>query len=130
VSICYPAPRGAHPLTGKRAADLPLTDGRHLYQALRGGRFLLAAGPGTFPADAAAGYGDRVEAVTVARSSGTAALIRPDAYIAWAVDSAGSQSVPEIRNALARWCGSPGRSTVAHPAEWTDAQPGHRWTPP
>jgi hypothetical protein len=71
VSIRYPAPRGAHPLTGKRAGDLPLTDGRRLYQALRGGRFLLAASPGELLADATAGYHDRVEAITVARSSGT-----------------------------------------------------------
>ena len=49
LRISYPAPRGAHPLTGKRVADLPLTDGRRLYEALRGGRFLLAAGPGALP---------------------------------------------------------------------------------
>lgn len=43
VGISYPAPPGAHPLAGKRVGDLPLADGRRLYEALRGGRFLLAA---------------------------------------------------------------------------------------
>jgi 2-polyprenyl-6-methoxyphenol hydroxylase-like FAD-dependent oxidoreductase len=117
LSISYPAPPGAHPLTGERVADLPLTDGRRLYQALRSGRFLLAAGPGVLLTEATSGYDDRVEAVTVARSSGTVALIRPDAYIAWA----GSYAVadhrpPDARGALARWCGSPGYSTAA--ARW------------
>jgi 2-polyprenyl-6-methoxyphenol hydroxylase-like FAD-dependent oxidoreductase len=108
VSICYPVPRGAHPLAGKRVADLPLADGRRLYEALRGGRFLLAASPGALPADAATGYGDRVEVAPVARACGTVALIRPDAYIAWA--AAGKAAIaPQIRGGLARWCGSPAR---------------------
>jgi 2-polyprenyl-6-methoxyphenol hydroxylase-like FAD-dependent oxidoreductase len=116
VVISYPAPRGAHALTGKRAADLPLADGRRLYQALRGGRFLLAASPGALPADAASGYGDRVDAAPLARASGTVALIRPDAYIAWAA-AATTASTPQIRESLARWCGSP-----AHPATQTSGQ--------
>jgi 2-polyprenyl-6-methoxyphenol hydroxylase-like FAD-dependent oxidoreductase len=106
LSISYPAPRGAHPLTGKRAADLPLADGRRLYEALRGGRFLLAADVGALPADAASGYGDRVDAVPVARTSGMVALIRPDAYIAWAA-AGNAAGAPQIRDSLARWCGSP-----------------------
>jgi 2-polyprenyl-6-methoxyphenol hydroxylase-like FAD-dependent oxidoreductase len=116
VSICYPAPRGAHPLAGKRAADLPLADGRRLYQALRGGRFLLAASPGALPADAASGYGDRVDAAPLARASDTVTLIRPDTYIAWAA-AANTATAPQIRDSLARWCGSP-----AHPATHTAGQ--------
>jgi 2-polyprenyl-6-methoxyphenol hydroxylase-like FAD-dependent oxidoreductase len=116
VSISYPAPPGAHPLAGKRVADLPLADGRRLYEALRGGRFLLAASPGALPADAASGYRDRVDAAPVARASGTVALIRPDAYIAWA--AAGNSAIaPQIRGCLARWCGNP-----AHPAAQTADQ--------
>jgi Aromatic-ring hydroxylase, C-terminal len=107
----YLAPRGAHPLTGQRVADLPLTDGRRLYETLRGGRFLLAAGPGALPGgplpgDAAVGYSGRVDTVTVTRPSGTIALIRPDAYIAWAQGSVTGDRTPQIRDALARWCGS------------------------
>jgi 2-polyprenyl-6-methoxyphenol hydroxylase-like FAD-dependent oxidoreductase len=113
VGISYPAPPGAHALAGKRVADLPLADGRRLYEALRGGRFLLAASPGALPADAASGYGDRVEVAPVARACGTVALIRPDAYIAWAA-AGDAASAPQIRGCLARWCGSP-----AHPAAQT-----------
>jgi hypothetical protein len=109
-SISYPAPPGAHPLAGKRVADLALADGRRLYQALRGGRFLLAASPGVLPDEAASGYGDRVDAVPLARACGTVALIRPDAYIAWAA-AGGAAAAPQIRDGLARWCGNP-----AHPA--------------
>ncbi len=113
VGICYPAPHGAHPLVGKRVADLPVAGGRRLYQTLRGGRFLLAASPGVLQADAASGYGDRVEVASVARASGTVALIRPDAYIAWAA-SGDTATAPQIRGTLAHWCGSP-----AHPAAQT-----------
>ncbi|MFK8847519.1 FAD-dependent monooxygenase [Streptomyces sp. Ac-502] len=41
VGISYRAERGAHPLTGKRAPDLRLAGGTRLYEALRGGRFVL-----------------------------------------------------------------------------------------
>jgi 2-polyprenyl-6-methoxyphenol hydroxylase-like FAD-dependent oxidoreductase len=108
VSISYPTPPGAHPLAGKRVADLRLADGRRLYEALRCGRFLLAGGPGTLPADAATGYRDRVEAAPIAHASSTVALIRPDAYIAWA--AAASAATPsQIRACLEHWCGSPAR---------------------
>jgi hypothetical protein len=113
VGISYAAPPGAHPLAGKRVADLPLADGRRLYEALRGGRFLLAASRGALPADAASGYGDRVDAAPVARTCGTVALIRPDAYIAWAA-AANTATAAQIRACLAHWCGSP-----AHPAAQT-----------
>jgi 2-polyprenyl-6-methoxyphenol hydroxylase-like FAD-dependent oxidoreductase len=116
VGISYPAPPGAHPLAGKRVADLRLADGRRLYEALRCGRFLLAGGPGTLPADAATGYRDRVEAAPIARASTTAALIRPDAYIAWAA-TGNAATASQIRAGLARWCGSP-----AQPAAQTAGQ--------
>jgi 2-polyprenyl-6-methoxyphenol hydroxylase-like FAD-dependent oxidoreductase len=106
VSISYPAPPGAHPLTGKRVADLHLADGRRLYEALRCGRFLLTGGRGAFPDDAAAGYRDRVETAPIAHASSTVALIRPDGYIAWAA-AARTVTPPQIRDAIAHWCGSP-----------------------
>lgn len=40
ISIAYRAPRGAHPLTAKRAPDLSLREGR-LHQLLRDGTFVL-----------------------------------------------------------------------------------------
>jgi 2-polyprenyl-6-methoxyphenol hydroxylase-like FAD-dependent oxidoreductase len=88
IDIAYPRPRGAHPLTGRRAADLPLADGRRLYEALRGGRFVLVGGAPD----------GRVEAVEPTQP-GPAILVRPDGYIAWAGDPA------EAAGALARWCG-------------------------
>jgi hypothetical protein len=87
LSISYPAPRGAHPLTGRRVADLPLTDG-------------------TLPSDAAAGFTDRVDTAEVNRPTGIVALIRPDAYIAWAHGPASDgDRTPQLRAALTRWCG-------------------------
>jgi 2-polyprenyl-6-methoxyphenol hydroxylase-like FAD-dependent oxidoreductase len=112
VSISYPGPRGAHPLTGQRVADLPLSDGRRLYEALRDGRFLLAASGDALPAGLAGDYGDRVGTATVARGSGTVALIRPDAYVAWAASGEAGQRIREIRDALARWCGNPANLTA------------------
>ena len=125
IGISYPAPRNAHPLTGKRAADVPLADSRRLYEALRDGKFVLIAGT-PLPPDVTDGYGDRVASVTTAAPTGTLMLIRPDAYIAWAADSPVDQAttweqatadeaapVPhsaEIRNALARWCGAPAKT--------------------
>jgi 2-polyprenyl-6-methoxyphenol hydroxylase-like FAD-dependent oxidoreductase len=113
VGISYPAPPGTHPLAGKRVSDLPLTDGRRLYEALRDGRFLLAASPGTLPADATGDYRDRVDTVPVARACGTVALIRPDGYIAWAA-AANAAIAPQIRGCLARWCGNPARPAAGH----------------
>ena len=108
LGIAYRAHHGAHPLAGKRVADLPLTDGRRLYEALRSGRFLLAGTPGSIPADAASGYGDRLETAAIAQAADAVALIRPDGYIACAAP-ADAAVAPRIRGALARWFGNPAR---------------------
>jgi len=107
LRISYPAPRGAHSLAGKRVPDWPLADGRRLYEALRGGRFLLA-GSRLVPAGLVSGYGDRVDPAEVAYPPGIIALIRPDAYTAWAARSPDDLSPSLVRDALAHWCGSPG----------------------
>ncbi len=132
IGISYPAPRDAHPFTGKRAADVALADSRRLYEALRDGKFVLAADAPVAP-DVIDGYGDRVVLVTTAAPTGTLTLIRPDAYIAWAAASAAdrpagqataweqattdeatlAQHAAEIRSALARWCGVPARPASA-----------------
>jgi 2-polyprenyl-6-methoxyphenol hydroxylase-like FAD-dependent oxidoreductase len=95
VAIGYPAPHGAHPLTGKRAPDVPLTgDGpARLYEALRTGRFVLVTRAGAAAGRAAlpAGWHDVVDVVTsVAGTPGAAPtmLVRPDGYIAWAAEDA------------------------------------------
>ncbi len=134
IGISYPAPRDAHPLTGKRATDVPLADSRRLYEALRDGRFVLAADT-PVPAGVTDGYDDRVTDVITAAPTGKLMLIRPDAYIAWAADTnadgAAGQAAPwqqataddtalaehaaETRSALARWCGVPARPAAAAP---------------
>jgi 2-polyprenyl-6-methoxyphenol hydroxylase-like FAD-dependent oxidoreductase len=85
VGYRYPAPRGAHHLTGARVPDVPLAGGTRLYEALRGGRFVLIT-----PEPYAAGPG-RAGRLAVARWASdrrTALLVRPDGHVAWAVDSA------------------------------------------
>jgi 2-polyprenyl-6-methoxyphenol hydroxylase-like FAD-dependent oxidoreductase len=93
-SIAYPAPRGAHPLTAKRAPDLSLREGR-LHQLLRDGAFVLVTPAGaTAPVSPAPlvhahWQGDRT----------TTLLVRPDGYIAWASDHADPAA---LQAALAR----------------------------
>jgi 2-polyprenyl-6-methoxyphenol hydroxylase-like FAD-dependent oxidoreductase len=89
IAISYPAARGAHPLTGRRVADLRLADGRRLYEALRGGRFLLVTPAGSRRDDGALSDGllaEHVETVALGQPARTTVLVRPDAYIGWASD--------------------------------------------
>lgn len=101
IGISYPGGPGAHPLTGRRAPDLPLIgeDQRvgRLYEALRSGRFvLLVASTEAGFGDAA--YGDslcpvgewreRVDRATPASATPPLVLVRPDGYVAWASDEA------------------------------------------
>ncbi|WP_328693314.1 FAD-dependent monooxygenase [Streptomyces phaeochromogenes] len=85
IGYSYQSPRGAHPLTGKRVPDVALRDGR-LYEALRGGRFVLIT-----PPDAPIGTGadarkDRLTVASWASGRRTTLLIRPDGYAAWAAE--------------------------------------------
>lgn len=87
IGYKYPAPRGSHRLVGTRVPDVALESGR-LYEALRGGRFVLIA-----PKAAAApgDQGARGDRLTVERWAGdrrTTVLVRPDGYVAWAADAA------------------------------------------
>jgi hypothetical protein len=85
VGIQYPAPRGAHPLTGRRVAALRRADGQRRYAALRGGRFLLVAPDGTGP-DLTGPLGSHVATAALAQRARTTVLVRPDGYIGWASD--------------------------------------------
>jgi 2-polyprenyl-6-methoxyphenol hydroxylase-like FAD-dependent oxidoreductase len=117
IDLAYPAPPGAHPLTGRRAPDVPLAgDGpRTLYTALRPGRFLLVVPPGMDVATARpGGWADRVDLAVAGGPTRTVVLVRPDGYIAWAdetTDPAGPASA--IRTALSQWCG-PSADRIAH----------------
>jgi 2-polyprenyl-6-methoxyphenol hydroxylase-like FAD-dependent oxidoreductase len=105
LNISYPPRRGAHELQGRRVPDWPLTSGR-LYEALRGGRFLLA-GSHAIPADMTSGYGGRVDTVEMAYPQGIIALVRPDAYVAWSAKWSDDRPRSQVRAELARWCGAP-----------------------
>lgn len=107
IDLAYPAPRGAHPLTGRRAPDIPLAGSppRRLYRALRPGRFLLVVPPGFDPeAVRPAEWADRVDIATAGGATRTIVLVRPDAYIAWAATGADGRTAA-IRTALTDWCG-------------------------
>ncbi|MGV9594132.1 FAD-dependent oxidoreductase [Streptomyces tendae] len=96
IGFSYPAPRGAHPLTGKRAPDLEL-DGGRLYEVLREGRFVLALPPGT----EARGLARNGLVVAHLTGGDEALLVRPDGYYAWA----GAPQAAVIEAGLAPWTG-------------------------
>ncbi|MFE0519660.1 FAD-dependent monooxygenase [Streptomyces sp. NPDC058954] len=98
IGYRYPAPRGAHRLTGARVPDVALESGR-LHEALRGGRFVLIT-PEPY-----AGQGTRKDRLTVERWASdrrTTLLVRPDGYVAWAADSTDTET---IEDALTRYVG-------------------------
>lgn len=78
---------------GRRAPDVQLADGTRLYEALRGGRFVLVGEAGSAESAASKGFEDRVHAVT----GDSPMLVRPDGYLAW--DGTGPLNLTE-------WCGT------------------------
>jgi len=97
IGYTYPAPDGAHELVGTRAADIPLAaGGGRLYEALRGGQFVLVG-----DADIA-GWTDRVTVAAPADPTGVVMLVRPDGYVGWA-----GTDVTELHRALADLAGPP-----------------------
>ncbi len=111
IGVSYPAPRHAHPLTGRRAPDIPLTDqgAMRLYEALRCRRMLLVTPSNALPpASLTAGWADRVKVVGAAGPTDKLVLVRPDGYIAWAARySDFGAFADQIHEALATWCGPP-----------------------
>ncbi|MET9799158.1 FAD-dependent oxidoreductase [Streptomyces sp. NPDC006368] len=85
IGISYAASRGAHRLTGRRAPDLALTEGR-LYELLREGRFVLIAPQGGSAPDTPAAPGRVIRTSWANAARRDAILVRPDGYIAWAKD--------------------------------------------
>ncbi|MFC9845197.1 FAD-dependent monooxygenase [Streptomyces sp. NPDC060223] len=91
----YGAPRGSHPFVGKRVPDVALESGR-LYEALRGGRFVLVT-PGataqSYEVGEYEGRKDRLAVESWASGRRTTLLVRPDGYVAWAAESPDAVSV-------------------------------------
>jgi hypothetical protein len=100
IGIDYPAPKGAHGLTGQRAADIPLAGGGRLYEALRDGRFVVVTAGAT---ELTAPWADRITIATPADPTTPTVLVRPDAYVAWADDHPDSA---HMAAALTTWCGA------------------------
>lgn len=86
IGYAYRAPRGSHALVGTRVPDVALRGGR-LYEALRGGRFVLVT-PGSAPRPYEAGdRKDRLVVENWASDRRTTLLVRPDGYVAWAAEN-------------------------------------------
>ncbi|GAA5138372.1 FAD-dependent monooxygenase [Pseudonocardia adelaidensis] len=95
IGIAYGRRRGEHRLVGTRAPDVTALDGTRLYEALRGGRFVLVAPPGFAVPDGVVAH--------VVPGTDTALLVRPDGYVAWA-----GQTPVGLPAALRRWGAVPG----------------------
>ncbi|MGW0801170.1 FAD-dependent monooxygenase [Streptomyces sp. NPDC002692] len=108
IDIAYAAPSGAPPLVGKRVPDLPLTDGRRLYEALRARRFVLVtAADAPLPPSVTEGWADEVEFVSAPGLTRRAVLVRPDAYIAWTTsEEQPERRAEDVRRTLTDWCGA------------------------
>ncbi|MFI7315954.1 FAD-dependent monooxygenase [Streptomyces venezuelae] len=81
LGIRYSAPRGAHPLTGRRVPDVALAEGR-LHAILRAGEFVLIS-----PRGESGGKGELPDGTVRTHWSSarrTTVLVRPDGYVAWA----------------------------------------------
>jgi 2-polyprenyl-6-methoxyphenol hydroxylase-like FAD-dependent oxidoreductase len=97
IAIRYARPTGGHELAGQRAPDQALAGGGRLYEALRGGQYVLVG------ADLEE-RGDHLRSVQPAKPNRLTMLVRPDGYIAWAAERPQAQ---QIRNALAHQLPSP-----------------------
>jgi 2-polyprenyl-6-methoxyphenol hydroxylase-like FAD-dependent oxidoreductase len=92
IGYAYPAPRGSHSLVGKRVPDVALRNGR-LYEALRGGKFVLVTPAGTSVDLDAGARKDRLTVASWASDRRTVLLVRPDGYAAWAADSVNTEEI-------------------------------------
>lgn len=100
VGVSYPAPRGSHRLTGRRAPDLRLAGGQRLYDVLRGGRFVLITRGRPVPET------QWLHLAAPAGSLRTTLLVRPDGHIAWAaddLDDLDDLDTEGLRAELERW---------------------------
>jgi 2-polyprenyl-6-methoxyphenol hydroxylase-like FAD-dependent oxidoreductase len=108
IGISYPSARGrgAHPLVGERAPDIPLRDGTRLYEALRDGKFVLVkAGDDCWPGPPSVQENEHHMDIMIAPTrraddSRVTMLVRPDGYVAWATEDNASLSYEVVHEAL------------------------------
>jgi 2-polyprenyl-6-methoxyphenol hydroxylase-like FAD-dependent oxidoreductase len=104
VSVRY-GPGGDHPLIGRSAPDLELTDGTRLNEHLRSGRALLLDLGGSDPLRTLAGrYRDQLSYLPCnakAPSGLHALLVRPDGFVAWASDRSSEEG--DVARAISQW---------------------------
>jgi hypothetical protein len=94
VDAGYPAGPGDHPLTGRRVPNLKLGDGSDVFGRLAAGKFVLVGVSSAELADHLGPGGRATVSGTVAGfaeapapwDTVSAALIRPDGHLAWAID--------------------------------------------
>ncbi|MGW1608472.1 FAD-dependent monooxygenase [Streptomyces sp. NPDC002285] len=92
IGYKYAAARGSHRLVGTRVPDAALGGGR-LYEALRGGRFVLVLPSAGEAPEVQSGRKDRLAVERWASDRRTAMLVRPDGYVAWAADATDARAV-------------------------------------
>lgn len=107
---------GDHPLTGRSAPDLALSDGTRLADHLHDGRgLLLDLADDAVVRERATGYGDRVRVRTARcpeRPGLAGLLVRPDGCTAWAADSGAPYTGDDLDAALRSWFGAPDASAA------------------
>ncbi len=128
IAQCYDlgsdaAATSQHPLTGHLVGDTPLADGSRLAEHFHTGRFVLLDRLGGVLTSAAAGWGQRVQAVAEGAAAAgspdayrdtTGLLIRPDGVIAWASGTTDpDKAVAGLSAALHRWAGASTEVTQA-----------------
>jgi 2-polyprenyl-6-methoxyphenol hydroxylase-like FAD-dependent oxidoreductase len=100
---------GSHPLIGRSAPDFHLSDGTRLNQHLRAGRGLLVAFDPMPKRRALARQWhhrlDYLETGTPNQLGLSALLLRPDGFVAWAIDAGADES--ELAATIMRWFGLP-----------------------
>ncbi|WP_405161919.1 FAD-dependent oxidoreductase [Nocardia sp. NBC_01499] len=102
---------GDHPLIGRYAPDLWLSDGSRLVDHGHGGGFLLLdrTPEGAF-ARIAEGWAGRVNSVIDDNAAPTGVLVRPDGVVIWATDST---AVTGLEAVLRQWAGVPSSAAFA-----------------
>lgn len=107
---------GGHELTGRSAPDLALSDGTRLADHLHHGRGLLLDLADNPDLRARAdGWPDQVRVLTARcpdRAGLSALLVRPDGFVAWAVDADHVDGRTGLDAALTSWFGAPRRAAA------------------